>query len=116
MASNRLNARTRAASTAASAETPRDALAAVARQSARVQIAALAAAGKFLVGWARAADRYAQAISDELLCRVDGQTDSRGLIVGVATATNVHLRELTTLPSAAANHFDARLVRESIDN
>ena len=116
MASNRSNARTRAAAAAVSAETPRDALADVARQTARVQIAALAAAGKFVAGWAHAADRFAQAVGDELLSRVDGQTDSRELIVGVATATNVHLRELTTLPSAAANHFDARLSPVSIDS
>jgi hypothetical protein len=116
MASNRLNARTRAATVAVSAETPRDALATVARQTARVQIAALAAAGRFVAGWAHAADRFAQAVGDELLRRVDGETDSRELIVGVATATNVHLHELTTLPGAAANHFDARLSRGSIDS
>ena len=38
------------------------------------------------------------------------------LIVRVASATNVHLRELTALPSAAADHFDTRLSRASIDN
>jgi hypothetical protein len=38
------------------------------------------------------------------------------LIVRVASATNVHLRELTTLPSTATDHFDKRLERASIDN
>jgi len=61
------------------------------------------------------ADRFASAVGDELLRRVDGETDSRELIVGVATATNVHLRELTALPSTAANHFETRLARESLD-
>jgi hypothetical protein len=116
MASNRSNAKTHGVATAASMETPKDALAAVARQTARVQIAALTAAGNLVAGWAHAADRLAQAVCDELLRRVDGETDSRELIVRVASATNVHLRELTALPSAAADHFDTRLSRASIDN
>ena len=111
-----MNPKTRRAAGAASAETPSDALAAVARHTARVQIAALAAAGKFAAGWAHAAERFAQAVGDEVVRRVDGETDSRELIVRVAAATNVHLRELTALPATAANHFDARLSRGSIDN
>jgi hypothetical protein len=116
MASNRFNAKTRGAAGPAPVETPRDALAAVARQTARIQLAALAAAGKFVGGWAHAADRFAEAVGDELLRRVDGKTDSRELIVRVATATDIHLQELTALPSAAAIHFDTRLARASIDN
>jgi hypothetical protein len=115
MASNRSNIKSRSATEPAAGETPRDALAAVARHGARIQIAALGAAGKAIAGWAHAANRFAQAVGDELLRRVDGETDSRELIVGVATATNVHLRELTALPSTAANHFETRLVRESLD-
>jgi hypothetical protein len=115
MASNRSNLKSRSASQPAAGETPRDALAAVARHSVRIQIAALGAAGKAIAGWAQAADRFAHAVGEELLRRVDGETDSRELIVGVASATNVHLRELTALPSAAANHFETRLVRESLE-
>jgi len=114
MASNRSNLKSRSAQPA-SVEAPRDALLAVARHGARIQIAALTAAGKAIVGWAHAADRFAQAVGDELLRRVDGETDSRELIVGVATETNVHLRELTALRSTAANHFETRLARESLD-
>jgi len=114
MASNRSNLKSRSAQPAP-VEAPRDALLAVARHGARIQIAALTAAGKAIVGWAHAADRFAQAVGDELLRRVDGETDSRELIVGVATETNVHLRELTALPSTAANHFETRLARESLD-
>jgi len=116
MASNRSNAKQRAATQAVSANTPRDALAGVARHGARIQLAAITAAGKTITGWAHAADRFAQAIGDELLRRVDGETDSRELIVSVASATNVHLRELAALPRAAADHFDARISRASIDN
>src|SRR5205807_9492103 len=100
MASNRSTVRQRSAAS----ETPRDALTAVARHGARVQIAALTATGTVVAGWARAADRLVQAIGDELLRRVDGETDSGELVVQVASATNAHLRELATLPSAAANH------------
>ena len=110
-------ASTRSSTTSrAPGQTPRDALVAVARDGARIQIAALTAAGKAVAGWAHAADRFAQAVGDELLRRVDGETDSGELIVRVASATNVHLRELTALPSAAADHFDTRLSRASIDN
>jgi hypothetical protein len=115
MASNRSNIKSRSATEPAAGETPRDALAAVARHGVHIQIAALGAAGKAIAGWAHAADRFASAVGDELLRRVDGETDSRELIVGVATATNVHLRELTALPSTAANHFETRLARESLD-
>ena len=116
MASNRSNLQSRSTVQTASGETPRDALTAVARHGARIQIAALTAAGKAITGWAHAADRFAQAVGDELLRRVDGETDSRELIVGVAWATNAHLHELAALPSAAANHFDTRLSRASIDS
>jgi hypothetical protein len=55
-------------------------------------------------------------VGNELLRRVDGESDSRESIVRVASATDAHLRELTQLPRAAASHFDARLGRASIDN
>jgi hypothetical protein len=113
MASNRL---TSDATDLVGPETPKDALMAVARHTARIQIAALSAAGNALAGWARAADRLAQAVGNELLRRVDGEGDSRESIVLVASATNAHLRELTELPRAAASHFDARLGRASVDN
>jgi len=116
MASNRSNLKSRSTVQTASGETPRDALTAVARHGARIQIAALTAAGKAITGWAHAADRFAHAVGDELLRRVDGETDSRELIVGVASATNAHLHELAALPSAAANHFDTRLSRASTDS
>ena len=100
----------------ASGQTPRDALVAVARDGVRIQIAAVAAAGRAFAGWAHATDRFVEALGDELLRRVDGETNSRELIVGVVSATNAHLRDLTALPSAATNHFDTRLSRAPIDN
>src|SRR5579864_3464943 len=111
MASNRSVTRRRSATR----ETPKEALTAVARHGARIQIAALTAAGTVVTGWARAADRFVQAIGNELLRRVDGETNSRELVVHLAAATNAHLRELTALPSEAVNHFDTRLSRGSTD-
>jgi hypothetical protein len=115
MASTRSTATTRSAAQRASAETPKSALVGLTRHTARIQIAALTAAGNAVAGWAHAADRLAQAVGDELLRRVDGEVDTGELIARVASATNVHLRELATLPSAAADHFNARLSRVSIN-
>lgn len=95
----------------AASETPRDALTAVARHGARIQIAALTAAGSVIAGWAHAADRLAQAIGHELLRRVDGETDSGELVVQLASAANTHLGELAALPSAAVERFDTRRAR-----
>jgi len=116
MASNRSNLESHAATQEVAAATPRDALVTVARRTARIQIAAVSAVEKAIAGWAYAVDRFTQVVGDELLRRVDGETDSRELIVRVAAATNDHVHELAALPSAAADHFDTRLSRVSIDN
>ena len=89
--------------------TPRHELVALARQTARIQIAAVSAAGNAIGGWARAVDRFAQTVGDELFRRIDGETDSRELVVRVASAANVHLRELTAVPGTATDHFNRRL-------
>ncbi|HEX4677795.1 MAG TPA: hypothetical protein VH210_01135 [Gaiellaceae bacterium] len=115
MASNRLASDASSTTDQVAPETPNDTLVTVARHAARIQIAAFSAAGNALAGWARAAERLAQTVADELVRRVDGDGDTRGSIVRVASAANDHLRELTALPSAAANHFDARLSRAPID-
>jgi hypothetical protein len=107
MASTRSNSRKRSAAT----ETPRDAPTTVSRYGARIQIAALTAG---VAGWAHAADRLVQAVGDELLRRLYGQTDSGELVVQLASATNTHFRELLALPSAA-HHFDTRFSHVSID-
>lgn len=115
MASNRLTSDARSATDQVEPEPLRDALVVVARHTARIQIAALSAAGNALAGWTRAADWFAQSVGSELLRLIDGESDSRESIVRVASATDAHLRDLTELPRAAANHFDARLERASID-
>jgi hypothetical protein len=116
MASNRSNLKSRSAAQPVPGETPRDALVAVARDGARIQIAGFGAAGKAVAVWTQAADRFTQALGDEWLRRIDGETDSRELIVRVISATDVHLRELAALPRATTNQFDALLSHASIDN
>src|SRR5262249_882362 len=80
--------------------------------AARIQLASLTAASKFLSDWAQAADRYAQAISDELLGRIRGETESGELLRRLAPASSQHLRELTTLPNHAVNHFNKELAKK----
>src|SRR6476620_5399207 len=116
MASTRSIATTRGPGRSAPADTPKQAFLALVRQGARIQIAACTAATRTLTEWAQTADRYAQAVADELLHRVDGETDSAELLARLTTASTVHLRELTALPRAAADQFDTRLARVPIDN
>jgi hypothetical protein len=110
MASTRSSTtRQRRAASDAPTETPKQALTTLARGGAHIQIAAWTAATKTVAGWAYAADSFAQTIGDELLRRVDGESDSPELVARLTAATSVHLRELATLPRAASDHFDARL-------
>jgi hypothetical protein len=116
MASTRSNATTRRAAGSVPAETPGQAFLALVRHGARIQIAACTATARTLTEWADTADRFAQAVADELLLRVNGETDSAELVARITTASSRHLRELTALPRTAADHFDTRLARVPIDN
>ena len=111
MASNRSSRTSTPVETPAT--TPTEALSTLARESSRIQLAALSAAGKALTDWTDAAERLTHAIGDELLRRVDGETNSRELIVAVATATTAHIHDLATIPRAATTRFDVRLTRPS---
>lgn len=115
MASTRSTQRTPRRQPASSTESPRDAVVALARRAARMQIAGCAAAAMSLAGWAEAFDRFAQVVGDELLRRVDGDTDSAELVVRLSKATSSHLRELSGLPRAATDHFDAHVARVPIN-
>jgi hypothetical protein len=117
MASTRSSTtRQRRAAREAPNETPKAALAALVNRGAHIQIAAGAAAAKAVAGWAQAADRYAQTVGDELIRRVDGESDSPELVARLTAATSSHLRELAALPRTASDHFDARLGRAPIDH
>lgn len=94
---------------------PSAAVKATAREGARIQLAVLCTAGKALADWTDAADRLTHAVGAEVVRRLDGEIDSRELIVAVAAATTVHLHDLAALPRSAANHFDTHVMRASID-
>jgi hypothetical protein len=81
--------------------------------AARVQLATLTSVSKFVVGWAQAADRYAQALSDELLSRAYGETASDELLGRVAAVSSTHLREVTALPTEVVTHFNAELAKQT---
>ncbi len=76
-----------------------------------MQIAGCAAAAASFAGWAHAVDRFAQAVGDELLRRVDGESDSAELLARLSRATSSHLHELSGLPRTATDHFDTRFAR-----
>ena len=78
---------------------------------ARIQLASITAASKFFAGWAQSADRYLQAISTELVGRLHGETASGELVGRLAAVSNQHLRDVTTLPKAAVNHFNKELAQ-----
>jgi hypothetical protein len=111
MASTRSTTSQRRAQRDALPDTPRAALTALALRGARIQIAVCAAATGTLAGWADSTDGFAQTVGDELLRRLDGGSDTPELVAHVTAAASSHLRDLTTLPRTAADHFDARLGR-----
>jgi hypothetical protein len=82
-------------------------------RATRVELATLTALSKFVVGWTQAADRYTQAVSDELLGRVHGETASHELLGRLATASSTYLHEVTALPTEVVSHFDAELAKQT---
>ena len=103
--------RTQRTQRARSTDSPRDAFAALARSAARMQIAAASAAVTSFAGWARATEQFAQDVGDELLRRIENESESAELLAGVTRATSSHLRTLSARPRIATDHFDARLAR-----
>ena len=79
----------------------------------RVQLATLTSVSKFFVGWTQSADRYAQAVSDELLSRAHGETAPHELLGRLATVSSRHLREVTALPTDVVSHFNSELTKET---
>jgi hypothetical protein len=79
----------------------------------RVQLATLTSVSKFVVGWAQSADRYAQAVSDELLGRARRETAPHELLGRLAMVSSRHLREITGLPTEAVSHFNSELAKRA---
>jgi hypothetical protein len=97
--------------TQAARATNRDAVSELIAHGAQIQLASITAASKFFADWAQSADRYAQAISDELLGRLHGETNSSELVGRIATLSNQHLRDVTALPNAAVSRFNKELAK-----
>jgi len=79
----------------------------------RVQLATLTSVSKFFVGWTQSADRYAQAVSDELLRRAQGETAPHELLGRLVTVSSRHLREVTALPTDVVSHFNSELAKQT---
>jgi len=78
-------------------------------EAARTELAAMSAAAKFLAGWAESADKYTQAMSDELARISEGSTTSNEIIGRVTDLTREYLRNLTELPTVAVRHFSSEI-------
>jgi hypothetical protein len=78
-----------------------------------IQLATLTSVSKFFVGWTQSADRYAQAVSDELLSRAHGETAPHELLGRLATVSSRHLREVTALPTDVVSHFNSELTKQT---
>ena len=79
----------------------------------RVQLATLTSVSKFFVGWTQSADRYPQAVSDELLRRAQGETAPHELLGRLVTVSSRHLREVTALPTDVVSHFNSELAKQT---
>jgi hypothetical protein len=82
-------------------------------EAARTQLAAISAATKFWAGWAESADKYTQAISDELAKISEGGTTSKEIVGRFADLTREYLRNLTELPTAAVRQFSGEIEKLS---
>jgi hypothetical protein len=116
MASTRFSStKPRGVACVTSTETSKIALTALARRGVHIQTATSTAAVKTVAGWAYATYRFAHAVGDGLLRRVDGESDPPELAARLTAATRTHMRALATLPRPASNHLDARLGRVPAD-
>ena len=99
----------RRGSTMADTDSRSDQVKQVLVEAARTELAAITAVTKFWAGWVEAADKFAQALSDEL-ARVDDEKQPDGDTVGRMTdLTREYLRDLTALPDVAVKHFNGEL-------
>lgn len=79
----------------------------------RVQLATLTSVSRFFVGLTQAVDHYAQAVSDELLRRANGETAPHELLGRLATVSSRHLCEVTALPTDVVKHFNSELTKQT---
>jgi hypothetical protein len=75
-------------------------------EAARTQ---LSAGIRFWAAWVESADRYTKAVGAEL-ARLEDETEQTGdLAARLADHTRAYLREMTTLPTVAVQHFNGEL-------
>lgn len=78
-------------------------------EAARTQLAAVSAGIRFWAAWIESADRYTRAVGAEL-ARLEDATEPTGdLTARLADHTRTYLREMTTLPGIAVQHFNGEL-------
>ena len=77
--------------------------------AARTELAAVSAAIRFWAGWVDSADRYAQALGDELAKIENGSVPSGEAVARVADLSRAYLRDLSDLPQTSIRHFTEQL-------
>jgi hypothetical protein len=80
---------------------------------ARTQLAAVTAALRFWGGWVESANRYTQKISVELARVSEGTDDSEKFVGRLTDSSREYLREMTTLPNLAVDHFISEIEKIS---
>ena len=78
-------------------------------EAARTQLAAVSAGIKFWSAWIDSADRYTKAVGAELARLEDGGEPTGDLTARLADHTKAYMREMTTLPTVAVQHFNGEL-------
>ena len=78
-------------------------------EAARTQLAAVSAGIKFWGAWIESADRYTRAVGAELARLEDENEPTGDLAARLADHTRSYLREMTTLPTVAVQHFNGEL-------
>jgi hypothetical protein len=78
-------------------------------EAARTQLAAVSAGIRFWAAWVESADRYTKAVGAELARLEDETEQTADLAARLADHTRAYLREMTTLPTVAVQHFNGEL-------
>jgi hypothetical protein len=78
-------------------------------EAARVQLAAMSSVVKFWSGWAQSAEKYTQALSEELAKIDEEGTKPDTALSRLGDLTREYLRDLGKLPSAAADQFSSEI-------
>ncbi len=78
-------------------------------EAARLQLAGLTSVVKFWAGWAQAADKYTQAMSDEVARISEGSVESNDIVGRLSDLSREYLRDISKLPSLAFEQFNGEI-------